>query len=179
MEPRYHPIAQALHWLIALSVVGLIIAGLIIRYDLISKPDRLFLALVHISVGLTVLALMALRLIYRLSRTPPDLPGTIAPHERILAAIGHWSFYALLFAMPVFGVLFVEGAGHPVKWFGLFALPQFIGKNKAISHDFAFLHFWGGILLIVVLIAHVGAVLLHETRGQKILRRMMPVRRVP
>ena len=176
MEPRYRPFAQALHWLIAISVIGLIIAGLIVHYNWIPKPGRLTLALLHISVGLTILVLMLVRLAYRLGRTPPQLPETIAPHERALAAAGHWSFYALIVAMPIFGVLFVEGAGRPVKWFGLFSLPQFVGKSRAIHHDFAFLHFWGGIALIVLLVVHVGAVIAHERRGQRILIRMMPRR---
>jgi cytochrome b561 len=176
VEPRYRPIAQALHWLIAVSVIGLIIAGLIVHYNLIPKPGRVTLALLHISVGLTILGLMLLRLAYRLGRTPPRLPETIAPHERALAAAGHWSFYALILAMPVFGVLFVEGAGRPVTWFGLVRLPQFVGKSQAIHHDFAFLHFWGGIVLIVLLVVHVGAVIAHERRGQRVLIRMMPRR---
>lgn len=176
MEPRYRPIAQGLHWLIALAVIGLIIAGLIVHYNLIARPDRLTLALIHISVGLTVLALVALRLIYRLRRAPPALPTTMAPHERRFAAIGHWSFYVLLFAMPLFGILFVEAAGHNVTWFGLFNLPRVIGKSHTIEHDFAFLHFWGGILLIILLAGHVGAVALHESQGHKILRRMLPGR---
>lgn len=175
MELRYRPIAQGLHWLIALSVIGLILAGLIVHYNLIARPPRLELALIHISVGLTVLGLMALRLLYRLGSQPPALPAELAQHERLLSAVTHWSFYALLFAMPVFGVLFVEAAGRPVRWFGL-ALPRFVGKSRMIHHDFAFLHFWGGIVLIVFIAAHVGAVILHEARGQKILRRMMPVR---
>ncbi len=175
-EPRYSLTAQALHWIIAISVIGLIIAGLIVHYNLIPKPDRFPLALLHIGGGLTILALMVLRLLYRSRTAAPPLPDAIPRHEQILAALGHWSFYALLLAMPVFGVLFVEGAGHPVTWFGLFTLPRFVGKSAAIHHDFAFLHFWGGIALIALLAVHVGAVAVHHRRGHKVLHRMLPRR---
>lgn len=173
-ELRYRPVAQALHWIIAISVIGLIILGLMLHHDLIPKPERLPLALLHISVGLSVLGLMVLRLLYRWRRTPPPLPEAIPRHEQLLAALGHWSFYALLLAVPVFGILFVEGAGHPVKWFGVFTLPRFVGKNAMIQHDFAFLHFWGGIVLIGLIVVHVGAAALHHWRGHKVLHRMLP-----
>ncbi|MCF3947490.1 cytochrome b [Acidiphilium sp. AL] len=175
-ELRYRPAAQILHWIIAVAVIGLIVAGLVIHYNLVAKPTRLIIAFLHIGAGLTIFALMALRLLYRWRRTPPPLPDAIPRHEHILAALGHWSLYALILAMPVFGVLFMEGAGRTVTWFGVFALPQFVGKNPAIHHDFAFLHFWGGIALIALVAIHVGAVARHHRRGHKVLHRMLPKR---
>lgn len=174
MNGRYRPIAQGLHWLIAATVIFLLGAGLVMHYDLVGKPTRADLSVLHFGFGLAVLVLMALRLLYRLRRAPPPPLETLAPHERLLAEFGHWSFYALILAMPIFGVLFVEAGGHPVTFFHLFTLPVFVGRDAAIHHVFAFLHFWCGIALIALLAVHVGAVALHESRGEPILRRMLP-----
>ncbi|HEX7388861.1 MAG TPA: cytochrome b/b6 domain-containing protein [Acidiphilium sp.] len=181
MEPdtgdtRYRPTALILHWAIAAAVILLIAAGLTVHYDLVGRPAHKVIVFLHIGTGLTVFVLMALRLLYRLANPPPPLPDGIPRHERILATLGHWSFYALILAMPVFGVLFVEAKGRAVTWFDAFALPRFVGKDAAIHHDFAFLHFWGGITLIVLIAVHVGAVVLHHRRGHRILRRMLPLR---
>lgn len=176
MTDRYDTAAQLLHWLIAAAVIGLVLVGLTLRYDLVPKPTAQTLALLHIGTGLTVFVLMALRLGLRLLRPPPALPAPIPPAERLLAKTGHWLFYLLLFAMPVFGVLFVQGEGHTVSWFGLVTLPPILGKSEAVEEIFEFLHFWGGIAVIVLLAVHVAAVFHHQRRGTPVLQRMLPGR---
>jgi cytochrome b561 len=176
MEPRYRPIAQALHWLIALTVIGLLTVGLLLHYDVLPKPLRPTAALLHISFGLTILALMVLRVVVRLTGTAPPLPASVSPAIRAASGTTQLLFYVLLFAMPVFGILFVEAHGGKVPFFGLFDLPTLVGKSKSIHADFAFLHFWGGITLIVLLVLHVGGAIRHQMRGERVLIRMMPRR---
>jgi cytochrome b561 len=176
MTDRYDTAAQILHWLIAAAVIGLVLAGLTLRYDLVPKPTARTLSLLHIGTGLTVFVLMALRLGLRILRPPPALPTPIPPAEQVLAKTGHALFYVLLFAMPVFGVLFVQSEGHAVSWFGLVTLPPILGKSEAVKHLFEFLHFWGGIAVIGLLALHVAAVFHHQRRGTPVLRRMLPGR---
>jgi cytochrome b561 len=176
MEPRYRTTAQILHWLIALAVIGLIVAGLILKYDLAPKNLRPELRMLHISAGLTVLVLMIVRLVLRLINRPPPLPATVPARERIASTAAHWLFYAMVLAMPVFGVLFVQAYGHPVGWFGLVVLPQVVGKNTAIATLFYALHFYVGLGLLALIVLHVSAVIRHEKRGERLLIRMMPRR---
>ena len=172
MEQRYVAAARGLHWLIGICVLGLIIAGLVLRFDLTPKPVAQNIAFLHIGVGLTVLGLMVLRLVVRMQNRPPALPRSIPLVERRLSLAGHWAFYALLFAMPLFGIVFVEAHGSAVSWFGLLSPPQLIAPNKAVHSWFAFLHFWGGMALIALILVHVGAVVRHHRRGVPVLRRM-------
>jgi cytochrome b561 len=176
MEPRYRTTVQILHWLIALAVIGLIVAGLILKYDLAPKPLRPALRMLHIGTGLTVLALMIVRLVLRLIHRPPPLPATVPTRERIASTAAHWLFYAAVLAMPVFGVLFVQAYGKPVGWFGLVVLPQLVGKNAAIGALFYALHFYVGLGLLALIVLHVSAVIRHEKRGERLLIRMMPRR---
>ncbi len=172
MGQRYVAAARVLHWVIGICVLGLVIAGLVLRFDLTPKPVASNIAFLHIGVGLTVLGLMVLRLVVRMRNRPPALPGSIPLAERRLSLAGHWAIYVLLFAMPVFGIVFVEAHGVPVSWFGIFTLPQFIATSKPVHSWFAFLHFWGGMTLIALILVHVGAVVRHHRRGTPILRRM-------
>lgn len=176
MNERYRPTLQLLHWLIALTVIGLLIAGLVLHYDLIPKPLHRPLAMLHMSFGLTILVLMLVRVQVRRRTGRPPLPSSISPFFRTAAHVTQILFYVLLLAMPVFGILFVEAAGHPIPVFGLFTIPDFIGKNKEVQDIFAFLHFWGGITVVLLLLLHVCGAIRHEMRGETIIHRMLPNR---
>lgn len=176
MDERYRPTIQLLHWLIALTVIGLLIAGLLLHYDLIPKSIHRPLAFLHMSFGIAILVLMLVRLAVRVHAGAPSLPATISPPFRVAAHATQMLFYVLLVAMPIFGVLFVEAHGHTVPFFDLFTLPVVVGKNKEVQDIFAFLHFWGGITVIVLLLLHVGGAIRHEMRGERIIRRMLPDR---
>lgn len=176
MDERYETRVQILHWLIALMVIGLLIAGLVLKYDLAPKPFRPLLGLLHMSFGLTVLALMVVRIAMRLTSDVPPLPAPMSPAIRFASGATQFLFYVLLIAMPIFGILFVEAHGRPVPVFGLFDLPTLVGKSKSVKDLFYFLHFWGGITIIVLLALHVGGAVRHQLRGERILRRMMPRR---
>ena len=168
----YSALARALHWLIAVFVLCLILAGLTLHYDLLPKPASHVLAMAHIGVGLTVLALMMLRLAVRLIAPPPPLPAAIPPLERLAARAGHAAMYVLLFAMPVFGVIFVEAHGHAVSWFGILTLPALVGEDKPLSHLFSALHFWGGWALLALIAVHFSALAWHRRQGIWLLPRM-------
>jgi len=167
---------QILHWGIGALAICLIGAGLVMKFDLAPRPVRHDLTVLHIGFGLTMLVLMALRLAVRRSARPPP-PAGISPLQRRVAAANHVGFYALLFAMPVFGLLFVEAKGRPIAWFGLVTLPALVGKDPGLRHLFGFLHFWGGMALLAMIALHVAAVIRHERRGESVLARMWRGRR--
>jgi cytochrome b561 len=174
MDTSYSAPARLLHWLIAAFVMGLLVAGWILNFELAPKPARHVISWLHFSAGLTVLALMVARLVTRLTRQPPALPGGIAPMERQLARASHVLFYLLLFAMPVVGVVLVEAHGKPISWFGIFTLPQMVPQNKPLGHFFSLLHLLGGIALTGLLAAHISATIRHHRRGVPIVKRMWP-----
>ncbi|HEY5614182.1 MAG TPA: cytochrome b/b6 domain-containing protein, partial [Lysobacter sp.] len=61
---RWGPISQLLHWTVVLLVVALAVLGLFM-VDLPNTPQKIKLYALHKSLGLTVLALMAIRLAWR------------------------------------------------------------------------------------------------------------------
>ena len=73
-EPRYDGVAIAAHWLLALIIVCNFALG-VAMHDLPLSPTRLRLFNWHKWAGITILALSALRLSWRLGHPPPpDAP---------------------------------------------------------------------------------------------------------
>ncbi|MBF7728560.1 cytochrome b [Pseudomonas sp. N040] len=120
---RYGWLSIALHWLVAVAVVGLFGLGLwMVELDYYSNwykaaPD------LHKSIGLCLFALMLLRLCWRWI-SPPPLP--LASHgrwTRRASKAGHLLLYAGLFALMLSGYLISTADGRGISVFGLFEVP--------------------------------------------------------
>lgn len=174
--PRYTATAIALHWLLAVAIVGAFGVGLYMS-DLPLSPTRLKLYNWHKWAGVTILALSALRLLWRLGHRPPaDLPMP-AWQARAAHAV-HLLLYVAFFAVPLSGWAYSSAAGFPIVWFGVLPLPDFVPVDKPLAHQLKELHemlAWGLALLVL---AHIGAALKHHLIDRDgLLLRMMPARR--
>jgi cytochrome b561 len=172
---RYSGTAIALHWLLALMIVAAFGVGLYMS-DLPMSPSRLKLYNYHKWAGVTILALSALRLLWRLSHRPPaDLP---APRWQQQAAHAtHLALYALFFAVPLVGWAYSSEAGFPIVWFGVLPLPDFVPKDKALAD---LIKPWHGALawaMAALVLMHIGAALKHHFIDRDgLLSRMRPGR---
>ena len=173
-EPTYHPAAQALHWITALAVLGMLGVGLWMT-GLPLGFTKLHSYNWHKWVGLAVLVLTVGRLLWRWRHPPPPLPDTIAPWQATLAPIAHWVLLVLLLAMPTSGWLMSSAAGVSVIWFGLLPLPDLVPRDPALFDALRATHHFLSRLLIVALILHVAAVVHHDVvRRAGVFRRMWP-----
>ena len=182
-DARYTKVAITLHWVIALSIMGLIAAGLIMTTDdLLPKSLQFQTFQLHKSLGLTVLVLSFLRLVWRLTHTPPPLPPGMKAWEKLAANGTHWAFYVLMFALPLSGWALVSTSawGLPTIWFGLFEWPHLpvlsTMENKEALNDVAGeaheILAWIAITLICM---HIGAALKHHVINRDdVLTRMLP-----
>jgi cytochrome b561 len=140
-----------------------------------TAANRELIYTLHKSLGLTVLALVAVRLILRAIHPAPQLPGGLARWERASAVLSHWLLYLIMLGMPVSGYLFSAWGGHPVTYFGLFTLPGLV-KNDTLQH-FAF---WAHVaigqwLTYAVIVLHIAATGWHvAVRRDGVLFRMLP-----
>jgi cytochrome b561 len=69
---KYHIGLRVLHWLIAALMLGAVVAGFVME-DLPLELKRQVVSL-HISVGITVLALAIIRLVMRVTTSVPAIP---------------------------------------------------------------------------------------------------------
>ncbi len=170
----YRPASKWLHWIVGILVLGMLPVGIIMaRMAEGPAQDRLFA--LHESFGILVLALMILRLANRLRGAPRPAP-TLTPPERIASTSVHHLFYVMLFLMPIVGWLGVSAyAGAGPSFFGLFDLPGLLAKNEAWSDRFFYLHWLGGIVLIVLIVLHLGGAAMHAfVKRDGVVWRMLP-----
>ena len=171
---RWGPVSQLFHWLIVLMILGMGTVGLVMT-EMRNSPDKIQLYLLHKSFGLTVLVLVALRLLWRLfAGTPAPVAGTPHWQERI-ASLTHGALYVLLFSIPLSGWLLNSAAGFPLRWFGLFKVPSLAGRDHDL-HELAEtaheLLFW---TLIALAVVHAGAAFYHHLfQRDATLARMLP-----
>ena len=130
---------------------------------------------IHKSFGITVLALIILRIVIRLI---VGAPAYVRPLGRLVhgaARAGHLALYALMIAMPVSGYLTSVGGGNIVPFFGLFTVPSVLPKNKALAEAAGQAHYVLAWALGVTLLFHLAAVVWHaRVKRDEVLTRMWP-----
>ena len=175
-DERWGPVSQLLHWTIVLLILGQGTVGLLMT-EMRNSPDKIQVYALHKSFGLTILALVVLRLLWRwYAGTPRPVVGMPQWQERI-ASLTHWALYALLFAIPLSGWVLNSAAGFPLQWFGLFNLPAITGKDHGLHELAEELHellFW---TLVSLALLHAAAAFYHHLfQHDATLARMLPRR---
>ena len=194
-QDRYTSVAIALHWLIALAIVGMILAGWWMTKaidDPKSQVTAFFVYQMHKSTGLTILVLSLFRLALRLMHKVPPLPAAMPAWEKFAARGTHVLFYVIMIGMPLSGWLYASTGwnvekGHafnvPTIWYGLFQVPHIPGlielpneQRAAIANLFMITHEKLAWFTIALLALHVGAALKHHLFDRDdVLTRMLPL----
>jgi cytochrome b561 len=162
---RYTGIAIALHWVLALALVLAFAMGLYMT-ALPFSPQRLKYFNWHKWAGVTILFLSALRLLWRLTHRPPDLPVAVAramPRWQHVAHSGtHHVLYALFFAVPLIGWAYSSATGFPIVVYGVLPLPDFVPVSKELAELLKPLHKAAAFALIALALLHIAAALKHQ-----------------
>jgi cytochrome b561 len=157
---RYSAIAIALHWVLGLAIIGSFAMGVYMS-DLAMSPTRLKLYNYHKWAGITILALSALRLLWRLTHRPPaDVP--MPAWQARVAHVTHIALYALFFAVPLVGWAYSSAAGFPIVVFGVLPLPDFVAPDKALAEVLKATHGNLAFLMAVLVIGHIAGALKHQ-----------------
>jgi cytochrome b561 len=173
---RYAASLRVLHWLMAALVVVMFVLGLWIRYFEPKTPaldHRLYN--LHESTGVTIFALLLLRVILRLTNPAPKLAPRTPGWVRGLATVNQAALYVLLFAMPIIGFLDANAWGAPLTWFEAVPIPSPIGRQpEAIAQQIANFHWWGAVVLFVLIALHFAGAAYHGlVRRDATLRHML------
>ena len=174
---RWGAASQFLHWVILVLVLWMAWLGLTMT-DLPNTPHKARLYGLHKSIGLTILALMLLRLAWRLYAGAPQAVAGMPRWQQRIATATHAALYGLLIAMPLSGWVINSSSGFPLRWFGWWRVPQFGGRDEALNALAKNWHealFW---VLVVLALVHAFAAFWHHVFQQDAtLSRMLPRRR--
>lgn len=177
---RWGSVSQFLHWLIVLLILCLGVVGLVM-VELPKSPRYFWVYDLHKSFGLSVLALVTLRLLWRLvAGAPRPVEGTPRWQERA-ASITHWLLYALTFAVPLSGWLYDSLSGlRPLRWFWQFKVPKLADPSQELAPLMRDTHEWLFWALIALVAVHAAAAFYHHLfQHDATLTRMLPRRRAP
>jgi cytochrome b561 len=180
VEPRYTAVAIAVHWLLALIILGAFAVGVYMT-DLPFSPQRLKLYNWHKWAGITFLMFTVLRLVWRVTHRPPALPVAVVNampgwQTRAYHATHHL-MYLLFFAVPLIGWAYSSAAGFPIVWFGQIPLPDLLPVDKALAELIKPFHQLSALCLVALAGLHVAAALKHQWIDRDgLLLRMMPGR---
>lgn len=177
---RYSATAMWLHWLLAVAIVSAFGVGLYVE-GLPFSPQKLKLINWHKWAGVTILALSALRLLWRLTHRPPALPAKVSlgmPGWQVSAYHAtHHLMYALFFIVPLAGWAYSSAKGFPIVWFGVLPLPDLVGKDEALAQILKGVHALAAFALMGLVALHVAAALKHHLIDRDgLLERMRPGR---
>ncbi len=172
---RYTKTAMVFHWVIAVLIVGAFVLGLIMTDIPGFSPTKLKYYSWHKWAGVTVLALAALRLLWRLLHPAPGYPASMQSWEKAAAHHLHLLLYVLMFAVPVSGYFYTLAAGVPVVYFGVLPLPVLIDVDPALKVVLKAVHYWLTMGLAALVAVHVAAALKHAIINRdRVLQRMLP-----
>jgi len=168
---RYTAVAVILHWLVAALIVVNVILGL--SADHVPDAQVRLVIDTHKSIGLTVLGLVVLRILWRISHAPPPLPAAYPRWEQRAAHAGHALLYLIMFALPLSGWMHDSAwdgaATHPLTWFHAFEVPRIgpimhldAATKKPLHGLFGAFHTACGYVLYGLLALHIGAALKHQ-----------------
>jgi cytochrome b561 len=179
---RYTKVAVILHWLIALLIIVMFGLGWFMAdipkeaakqtvFDIFDLgifhwtmaeeiSPRNFYFNLHKSIGVTIFALIILRILWRIGHKPPAMLSSYQAWERKLATATHHLLYIFMVILPLSGLMMTLNSKYGLKWFGIDFLSG--TDNKPVREIFQSAHEIIGLIILAILALHVIGALKHK-----------------
>lgn len=171
---RFSSLSITLHWAMLLLLIAVYACMELREYYPKGSDFREGLKMWHFMFGLTVLLLVLIRVVARVTGgTPPITPDPPA-WQTLIARFTHLALYAFMIAMPIAGWVILSASGKAIPFYGL-DLPALVGLNKALAEQVKELHETVATIGYFLVGLHAVAALFHHyIVKDDTLRRMMP-----
>lgn len=167
-KAKYPVSMRVLHWLRAVLILGLILAGWLMtgfpedtpmeKFDFFYSNHKQFGVLVWL------IALVHLAMRWRNRAMLPPVPVDLKPWEKLLSKIVHRAIMVLTILVPMLGYAmsasYTQSDGVPFFFFG--HLPELLPKNDAAFGIFDALHAYTAYTLLGLVVLHVAGALKHR-----------------
>lgn len=138
----YGTVSRALHWSIALLIIGLIALGwYMVGLTYFDKWYNASLSL-HKALGVLVLELAILKILWSIYSRPPALSTALKVWERIAAKCTHMVLYGMMILIPLSGYIISTSAGDSVSFFDLYEVPPLLTQDEKLRDIAIELHFY-------------------------------------
>jgi cytochrome b561 len=146
---RALPLASLLHWITAVAILSLFVFGILMT-QIGGGAVADFLYSSHKVLGVTVIALLFARLLYRATSS---VGGRWRSHAGNRAL--HWIIYGLTLVVALLGWAGVSDFGARTVFFGL-QLPSIWPEGAGHSAWFFPAHVWLAFTLMALIVVHIG-----------------------
>ena len=171
---HYDPVARTLHWLTAVLV--LLQFGLAQLWGFAARPDRHLMIVAHMSFGIILTAVIAVRIIWRLM-PGHQVPAAMSGWVELASKAVHYLLYLLLAAEAVLGFVLRWSGGEAMSFFGVPIPSPMATVTRPTQYLITDAHNWIAWTIIIVAAGHAAAALYHHfVLRDDVLWRMLPGR---
>jgi cytochrome b561 len=157
-QRQFTALMRLFHWLTAALVLTILGIGVAM---VASLADYHRLVSVHRPLGILILIVVVIRFVNRQYSTLPPFPATMSSRERSVASASELFLYALLVVQPLVGWGMLSAAGYPITLYGSIHLFPLLPHNVMVYAVLRWAHTVLAYLLLLMFLAHFGAVLFH------------------
>ena len=184
MKTKLSATTVALHWIVALTMIGLLATGLYMY-----ETSTYWLYNWHKSVGILMFAVILARVLWRIKQGWPTPASEYKQWEQSLSHAVHWILIIATLVMPLSGFMHSAAGGYGIYLFGIGSLeiiphnpdpedPTNLAKHVPYSSTLDVLggqiHKWAGYIAIATVLLHiVGALKHHIVDKDGTLKRML------
>jgi cytochrome b561 len=171
-RPAYDAVARSLHWLTVLLVAMQFVIGWTMP-EVHKDTQPVNLIAWHLGVGATLVAVMVIRLIWRLTHWPT--PDELPPLLSVVSRITHFLLYAALVLVPLLGWINASSRGWTVRLLGVVPYPALSEQGSAFGHEMGDVHGVLAWVLFALIGLHIAGALFHRfVLKDHVLQRMLP-----
>ena len=158
-QRSFGSLVKFIHW--NLSLLFLFQFGIAMVMTEMGKEEayREIFFMLHKSVGITILILALFRILWRKLIPLPDWPETMTDVDKKLFLFMEWGLYLVMILMPLSGYILTMAEGDGFKFFGLFGMPDLVGKSEVLEEVGEYLHKITGFLIVGLVGSHITLVL--------------------
>lgn len=157
----WNGVTRALHW----SMAGLMLLQIAVGWAgqaMERSPAKVDVMTLHKSLGITLLLLVALRLLWRWTHDAPPPPANSRGWEIRAARAVHVSLYLLMIALPLSGWLAASAHVVPWKLWWTLPWPRVVDPDRGLYERAAEWHESLLLAFLVLMAAHVAAACWHH-----------------
>ncbi|NWE79600.1 cytochrome b [Pseudomonas yamanorum] len=157
-----------LHWLSAVVILWTLVSGFYIASLPVPAAIKQAVGFFNVSLTTVFIPVFVWRIFLTILHAQPARVRSLSLVQ-LLATFGHLSIYLMVGVVLFSGVLMMD---RPISVFALLEIPQPLSDPVLIARCFA-VHIVACVMLLLLVLLHIGAVVVHELCGDRVLRRML------